>query len=131
LTDVEKAYEWLDETRGTYNSEIDCKAHETCFEALKLMQELKARNLTPEICMEYMKFEDECVHKGWTFKSILEAREARTPKRPDIWGDGYADGKMVYDMFDCPGCGKSYELENRTDYCPDCGQRLDWSGFDE
>lgn len=59
------------------------------------------------------------------------ALDMRRPRKPFIWGDGEADGAIVYDMFDCPNCGRSYEIEDRTNYCPDCGQALDWSDYDE
>lgn len=41
-------------------------------------------------------------------------------------GDGYADGEMVYDSFYCPSCDyhmEDYEVKN---YCPNCGQAIDW-----
>ena len=58
---------------------------------------------------------------------LKELVEKATPKKPNLWGDGYADGELVYDMYDCPNCGKSYEIEyEKYDYCPHCGQALDW-----
>ena len=50
-------------------------------------------------------------------------------KKPSIWGDGYDDkGNIIYDMYDCPKCGKSYEIDyEKYDHCPKCGQRIDWS----
>lgn len=39
-------------------------------------------------------------------------------------GDGYADGKLVYDMWACPVCGKRFfEWEEKPDwnFCPNCG----------
>ena len=58
----------------------------------------------------------------------IEALEKRIPKKPTIWGDGYADGMLVYDMWDCPNCEKSYEIDyDHYDHCPDCGQAIDWS----
>lgn len=51
------------------------------------------------------------------------------PERPSIWGDGYDDkGEIIYDMYDCPNCGKSYEMDyEKYNFCPNCGQALDWS----
>ena len=55
-------------------------------------------------------------------------KEKQTAKRPDYEGDGYFDGKLVYDTWICPCCGKHYEVDyDEYDFCPDCGQRLDWS----
>ena len=50
------------------------------------------------------------------------------PKKPFFESDGYADGYPVYDTWICPRCGHNYETEcDHYDYCPKCGQRLDWS----
>lgn len=62
----------------------------------------------------------------------LEAMELQVAKKPHIWGDGYADGELVYDMYDCPNCDKSYELYyEKYGCCPRCGQKLDWSDWSE
>lgn len=54
--------------------------------------------------------------------------DKQIPKRPNLQGDGYADGYMVYDIWICPSCGKSYEVDcDRYKYCPECGQHLDLS----
>lgn len=41
--------------------------------------------------------------------------------------DGYADGNPVYDVFECSLCGCEHkgELDTLTDYCPDCGARME------
>lgn len=59
--------------------------------------------------------------------------EKRVPKKPNIWGDGYDDkGNMIYDIYDCPNCGKSYEIDyEKHDYCPNCGQAIDFSEVEE
>lgn len=64
-----------------------------------------------------------------TVEECREAREKQTKKNPNIWGDGYDnEGKMIYDMYDCPNCGKSYEIDySDYDYCPNCGQAFDRS----
>ena len=60
------------------------------------------------------------------------AVEKQTAKKPDYEGDGYADGHLVYDTWICPCCGKHYEVDyDNYNYCPDCGQKLDWSENDE
>ena len=72
---------------------------------------------------------EECVRKNFTFKSLLESREKQTPKKPDLEGDGYGDdGVLIYDTWICPCCGKRYEIDyEEYDYCPNCGQAIDWS----
>ena len=53
--------------------------------------------------------------------------ERATPKKPDYWGDGYGD-----ENWDCPCCGASFETDyDKYDYCPSCGQALDWSVEDD
>lgn len=61
--------------------------------------------------------------------TAIEALEKQLPKQPNFSGDGYApDGTFVYDTWECPCCGKEYEVDyDEYDYCPNCGQRLDWS----
>lgn len=61
-------------------------------------------------------------------KMAIEAIEKQIPKKPNIEGDGYADGHLVYDTWICPNCGKSYEVDyDNYDYCPNCGQHIDAS----
>lgn len=67
-----------------------------------------------------------------TIRRAINALNRCDPWMPDIYGDGYADGEMVYDMWQCPNCGKSYELDHdEYDYCPCCGQAIDWSEYEE
>ena len=60
-----------------------------------------------------------------------EALEKQIPKKPEYYGDGYANGEMVYDYAKCPQCDNDnfeYDINNwGCKYCPDCGQALDWS----
>ena len=63
-----------------------------------------------------------------TLEKCRAAVEKQTAKKPDYEGDGYADGHLVYDTWICPCCGKHYEVDyDNYNYCPDCGQKLDWS----
>ena len=56
-----------------------------------------------------------------------EAADKQKAIKPNLWGDGYYNGELIIDMYDCPNCEKSYELEcEEYDYCPNCGQKLDW-----
>lgn len=61
------------------------------------------------------------------YEMAIQALEKQTPKRPDYEGDGYADGQLIYDTWICPCCGKHYEVDyDNYDYCPNCGQNIDW-----
>lgn len=56
------------------------------------------------------------------------AVEKQTAKKQDYEGDGYSDGHLVYDTWICPCCGKHYEVDyDDYDFCPECGQCIDWS----
>ena len=60
----------------------------------------------------------------------IKALEKQIPKKPEYEGDGYADGKLVYDYAKCPICGHDFEYginDWGCEYCSDCGQKLDWS----
>ena len=63
-----------------------------------------------------------------------ECREAVTKqkaKTPDFEADGYYCGELVYDTWICPGCGEHYEIDyDEHEYCPCCGQRIDWSDYE-
>ena len=41
----------------------------------------------------------------------LEKNDNTKALTPTLWGDGYSDGELVYDMYDCPNCSKHYELD--------------------
>lgn len=103
------------------------EARNMAIKALETIKKLSDRKMTVEVLENYMQFEDECVKKGFTFKSAIEAREKQIPKKPTYEGDGYAsDGTLVYDTWICPCCDKRYEVDyDDYDYCPNCGQKLD------
>ena len=62
-------------------------------------------------------------------KMAIKALEKQIPKKPTYEGDGYApDGTFIWGEWICPCCGRRYEVDyDDYDYCPDCGQKLDWS----
>ena len=59
----------------------------------------------------------------------IQALAKQIPKKPIYEGDGYApDGSFVFDIWICPCCCKRYEVDyDDYDYCPNCGQKIDWS----
>ena len=65
---------------------------------------------------------------GEEMDMAIKALEKQIPKKPNIEGDGYADGQLVYDTWICPCCEKHYEIDyDSYDYCPNCGQHIDRS----
>lgn len=103
------------------------EARNMAIKALETIKKLSDRKMTSEVLENYMQFEDECVKKGFAFKSVIEAREKQIAKKPTYEGDGYApDGTLIYDTWICPCCDKRYEVDyDDYDYCPNCGQKLD------
>ena len=59
----------------------------------------------------------------------IQALGKQIPKKPTYEGDGYSpDGKFVLDEWICPCCETRYEVDyDEYDYCPHCGQKIDWS----
>ena len=98
---------------------------EECRKSVEICKFMIERNITPKNMHEYMKFEDECVREGFTFKSLLEAREKQKEKKIETF-NGQAS---------CPNCkhlfGGMDVIKNLIawdmPYCKMCGQKLDWS----
>lgn len=88
---------------------------EECRKSVEICKSMIERNITPEDMEEYMKFEDECVKNGFTFESLLKAREKQMAKKPRIIGNA-----MI-----CPSCPRCFKTDNVT-CCPSCGQRIDF-----
>lgn len=62
----------------------------------------------------------------------VQEKVKEIPKKPYFESDGYADGYPVYDTWICPRCGTNYEVDyDKFDYCPKCGQRIDWDMEEE
>lgn len=65
-----------------------------------------------------------------TVEEVREAVRKTKPEKPDLEGDGCADGEMVYDTWYCPNCGQWYETDyDDYKHCPECGQKIDQSGL--
>lgn len=114
------------------------EALEIGIKALETIKKLSDRNMTTEVLENYMQFEDECVKKGFTFKSVIEAREKQIAKKPvhdgcldnkGIWHEWNGVNGRPYDL--CPNCNTNLCCEmpydNKPKYCKHCGQRLNWS----
>lgn len=105
------------------------EALEIGIKALETIKKLSDRNMTTEVLENYMQFEDECVKKGFTFKSVIEAREKQIAKKP-IPIDykkyiGVIDNvSFLRGAYWCPNCK---HVVKSGFFCKDCGQELDWS----
>lgn len=83
--------------------------------------------LTEEMMQEAFQRAMENIEIQTAGLTLNECVEKQIPQKPDISGDGYADGVLVYDTYQCPNCGRYYEIDyDDFDYCPKCGQRFDW-----
>lgn len=54
----------------------------------------------------------------------IYSMKKQTPLRPI---DLTIDMESGCKRFRCKNCGKKYETEIMINYCPNCGQRIDWS----
>ena len=103
--------------------EDECKKHnevvDMAIEALKTVSDLQDRGMNLETLENYMQFEDECIKKNFTFKSILKAREKQIAKK-------HIPHPYDYGITYCPNCGTSFGGLDCAKYCWDCGQKLDW-----
>ena len=59
-------------------------------------------------------------------ESIVEKEIPRSPIRNGYWYD--PDRSQVHVGWKCSNCGTKYRVYYADyDYCPHCGQRIDWS----
>lgn len=86
----------------------------------ELFQNLKSRKMQITDIENYMQFEDECVQKGFSFKSLLEAREKQIALKPLEFK---TPDNVPY--YGCPCCGHT-DVEDQN-YCDNCGQKLNQS----
>lgn len=117
--------------RGGIIPQKRAEALDVAIQALETIKKLSDRNMTTEVLENYMQFEDECVKKGFTFKSVIEAREKQIAKKP-MFDYNLSD---TLSKFHCE-CGNIIKVShdvgimdnnNAPNYCSKCGCRLDWS----
>lgn len=122
--DCEMAY-----LQGTSKEHIE--SVKLAIQALEMVQKLSDRKMTTGVLENYMQFEDECVKKGFTFKSVIEAREKQIPKRAyHISPVNDNDNANV----ECPECHATTDYAVnviKRGHCWKCGQLLDWSDENE
>ena len=112
---------------GEIHSQVLLDAIDVAIQALEMVQKLSDRKMTTGVLENYMQFEDECVKKGFTFKSVIEAREKQIPKRAyHISPVDDNDNANV----ECPECHATTDYAVnviKRGHCWKCGQLLDWS----
>lgn len=64
----------------------------------------------------------------WSKNKLQELVNKSKPMTLFYEGDGYVDGELCYDTAICQNCGRHFEryFDEHVNYCPTCGQRLDW-----
>lgn len=71
------------------------------------------------------------ISKDW--KVLKELVDKATPKKPKIKAFNEAEPWDCADYFvernACPACER--KMINKSDFCPNCGQAIDWSTDDE
>lgn len=78
-------------------------------------------------------YDNECLTDCGCFEAkilAIEALEKQIRKRVYLVSDGYADGYPVWEEY-CPACESELDGCSYYDFCPYCGQALDWSEEDE
>ncbi len=108
--------------------DMPIESMEEIVNALKTVSDLQDRGMNLETLENYMQFEDECIKKNFTFKSILKAREKQIAKKPIHNDKKYytcpnCGCNMGIDDVDIYACDEDIDLPN---HCVDCGQKLDW-----
>lgn len=119
-----------------YNTTINALQELQQYRAIGAIEEIESLNFSSnqlrlvKLIEEYKEKLKEYEEIG-TAEECREAREKQIKKNPNIWGDGHdSEGEMMYDMYDCPNCGKSYEIDySDYEYCPECGQAIDRSNI--
>ncbi|MBQ7959762.1 MAG: zinc ribbon domain-containing protein [Clostridia bacterium] len=107
--DVDYDYENLDELQFKLKDELEeyVKDSELGYYADKTSVKLQ---------------DDYCI------KEERKKLKKQIPKKPIITVDCFFNGQPIYDTWGCPNCGKVNDTDFEDyQYCPDCGQALDWS----
>lgn len=125
MTENEAIKEFQQNIDMPFGSNISREASELAIQALETIKKLSDRNMTTEVLENYMQFEDECVKKGFTFESVIEAREKQIAKKPIEHFNGNEWN------CECPVCKGITDTPNEVvieciQYCAWCGQKLDW-----
>ena len=73
-------------------------------------------------------FPDHTSDVGKSIDMAIDALQKQIPRVPIYEGDGIEGGEIVFDHWICPCCEREYEVDyDDYDFCPNCGQAIDWS----
>ena len=103
-----------------------CEYCEINDEIREKLADYEDTGMTPEQVIE--------MQMDWVaMKTASETYREEKAERPEMYVDGYdRDGNIAYTEWYCPRCYMCYEMEyGHYNYCPNCGQKIDWSGEDE
>lgn len=90
--------------------------------------------MKPEEVLKYLKgFIDNeepqiGAYNTEVLKKAIDALEYRIPKKPHKVHDMYENGHPYY-VYVCDECGNVID-EYEDDFCPNCGQAIDWDEID-
>lgn len=115
------------EAKGFIQGKLDCMKKCDIFN--------KEDNTSDNDCgnCEYCYSQGNFGEQKEAFSVAIQALEKQIAKKPTYEGDGYdSEGNFVYDTWICTCCEKRYEVDyDEYDFCPNCGQKIDWSEEDE
>lgn len=85
--------------------------------------------MKPEEALKELSYDDTAYNGKCTYeviKTAIDALEKQIPKEPKYKKQLMDFFGMVYfTKGDCPCCGKT-EIYSNANYCPECGQKIDW-----
>ena len=76
-------------------------------------------------------FDDVFLQDIEACKMGIQALEKRIPKKVKKEFATVGGCITCFETTVCPSCGENFEETGYYDFCPDCGQALDWSDEDE
>lgn len=101
---------------------------EHCNIAMEIVKTMIERGTEPvemNVLHSYIRFENDLVDNGYTFRSLMEARKKMKPKKPTQMK---STNKLNSGYYECPECKNVVGVDDILNkYCPNCGQKLDWS----
>ena len=78
-------------------------------------------------------YKNKSIYDVTVYETIHQVLSKEKPKKLECYADSYdEEGNLVYDMAVCPKCHREFEIDydEHCDYCPSCGQKLDWSDIE-